>query len=130
MPTASNAGSRAWNRVRALCAYASPARGNRSQMLMRRKPPPRAAVCFCAPIGGQVLFGSLVSPARRHSRVFLRQPYVQAGPDKITAPMRVGLFVTCLVDLVRPRIGLSTLKLLEGAGCEVVVPTTQTCCGQ
>jgi L-lactate dehydrogenase complex protein LldE len=44
--------------------------------------------------------------------------------------MRVGLFVTCLVDLVRPRIGVSTLKLLEGAGCEVVVPATQTCCGQ
>ena len=44
--------------------------------------------------------------------------------------MRVGLFVTCLVDLMRPRIGLSALKLLEGAGCEVMVPTTQTCCGQ
>jgi L-lactate dehydrogenase complex protein LldE len=44
--------------------------------------------------------------------------------------MRVGLFVTCLVDLVRPRIAVSTLKLLEGAGCEVVVPATQTCCGQ
>jgi L-lactate dehydrogenase complex protein LldE len=44
--------------------------------------------------------------------------------------MRVGLFVTCLVDLVRPRIGFATLKLLEGAGCEVVVPPTQTCCGQ
>jgi L-lactate dehydrogenase complex protein LldE len=44
--------------------------------------------------------------------------------------MRVGLFVTCLVDLVRPRIGFSALKLLEGAGCEVVVPATQTCCGQ
>ncbi len=44
--------------------------------------------------------------------------------------MRVGLFVTCLVDLMRPRIGLSAVKLLEGAGCEVVVPVTQTCCGQ
>ena len=44
--------------------------------------------------------------------------------------MRVGLFVTCLVDLVRPRIGFSTLSLLEGAGCEVVVPAVQTCCGQ
>jgi len=44
--------------------------------------------------------------------------------------MRVGLFVTCLVDLVRPRIGFSALKLLESAGCEVVVPATQTCCGQ
>jgi L-lactate dehydrogenase complex protein LldE len=44
--------------------------------------------------------------------------------------MRVGLFVTCLVDLVRPRIGFSALRLLESAGCEVVVPATQTCCGQ
>jgi L-lactate dehydrogenase complex protein LldE len=44
--------------------------------------------------------------------------------------MRVGLFVTCLVDLMRPRIGFAALELLEAAGCEVVVPDTQTCCGQ
>ncbi|HVK56118.1 MAG TPA: (Fe-S)-binding protein [Burkholderiales bacterium] len=44
--------------------------------------------------------------------------------------MRVGLFVTCLVDLMRPSIGFASLKLLESAGCEVVVPETQTCCGQ
>ncbi len=44
--------------------------------------------------------------------------------------MRVGLFVTCLVDMMRPRIGFATLKLLQDAGCEVVVPPHQTCCGQ
>jgi len=44
--------------------------------------------------------------------------------------MRVGLFVTCLVDLMRPRIGFAALRLLEAAGCEVVVPRSQTCCGQ
>ena len=44
--------------------------------------------------------------------------------------MRVGLFVTCLVDLMRPRIGFAALKLLEAADCEVLVPDTQTCCGQ
>jgi L-lactate dehydrogenase complex protein LldE len=44
--------------------------------------------------------------------------------------LRVGLFVTCLVDLMRPRIGFAALKLLETAGCEVIVPDTQTCCGQ
>lgn len=44
--------------------------------------------------------------------------------------MRVGLFVTCLVDLMRPRIGFAAIKLLEAAGCEVAVPRTQTCCGQ
>ncbi len=44
--------------------------------------------------------------------------------------MRVGLLVTCLVDVMRPEIGFSALKLLEAAGCEVVVPESQTCCGQ
>ena len=44
--------------------------------------------------------------------------------------MRVGLFVTCLVDLMRPGIGFAAIKLLEAAGCEVDVPPTQTCCGQ
>ena len=43
---------------------------------------------------------------------------------------RVGLFVTCLVDLFRPNIGFATISLLEQAGCSVVVPTEQVCCGQ
>jgi L-lactate dehydrogenase complex protein LldE len=44
--------------------------------------------------------------------------------------MRIGLFVTCLVDLMRPEIGFAAIKLLESAGCQVEVPLTQTCCGQ
>jgi L-lactate dehydrogenase complex protein LldE len=42
---------------------------------------------------------------------------------------RVGLFVTCLVDLIRPSIGFAAVKLLEDAGCTVEVPR-QSCCGQ
>jgi L-lactate dehydrogenase complex protein LldE len=42
---------------------------------------------------------------------------------------RIGLFVTCLVDLFRPSIGWAAVKLLEDAGCHVEVPV-QTCCGQ
>ena len=44
--------------------------------------------------------------------------------------MRVGFFVTCLVDLVRPAIGFAAIKLLKGGGADVYVPPTQTCCGQ
>ena len=44
--------------------------------------------------------------------------------------MRVGFFVTCLVDLMRPSIGFAAIKLLESGGAEVYVPPTQTCCGQ
>jgi L-lactate dehydrogenase complex protein LldE len=42
---------------------------------------------------------------------------------------RVGLFVTCLVDLIRPAVGFAAVKLLEDAGCTVDIPA-QTCCGQ
>ena len=31
---------------------------------------------------------------------------------------------------MRPRIGFAALELLKQAGCEVVVPEAQTCCGQ
>lgn len=44
--------------------------------------------------------------------------------------MRVGFFVTCLVDLMRPSIGFAALRLLEAGGAEVCVPPSQTCCGQ
>ena len=43
---------------------------------------------------------------------------------------RVGLFVTCLVDMMRPSVGFAAVKLLEAAGCTVEVPQAQTCCDQ
>lgn len=43
---------------------------------------------------------------------------------------RVGLFVTCLVDLFRPVVGFAAVKLIEDAGCTVEIPMAQTCCGQ
>lgn len=46
-----------------------------------------------------------------------------------TEAKRVGLFVTCLVDFLRPSVGFAAVKLLEDSGCVVEVPR-QTCCGQ
>ena len=43
---------------------------------------------------------------------------------------KVGLFVTCLADGIRPQVGVAALKLLRAAGADVVYPKTQTCCGQ
>jgi L-lactate dehydrogenase complex protein LldE len=42
----------------------------------------------------------------------------------------VALFVTCVVDGVTPEVGIDAARLLEHAGCTVVVPPPQTCCGQ
>jgi L-lactate dehydrogenase complex protein LldE len=44
--------------------------------------------------------------------------------------MRVGFFVTCLVDLMRPSIGFAAIRLLEAGDADVYVPPSQTCCGQ
>jgi len=52
-----------------------------------------------------------------------------AMPSPTPAP-HVGLFATCLVDLIRPQVGFAAITLLERAGCKVTVPEAQTCCGQ
>jgi len=55
------------------------------------------------------------------------------APSGQSAPIerpRVGLFVTCLADAIRPRLGFAALQLLEASGCVVEVPRSQTCCGQ
>ncbi len=43
--------------------------------------------------------------------------------------IRVGLFVTCLVDLLRPQVGFAAARLIQSCQCRVFVPT-QSCCGQ
>ncbi|MCC5857358.1 MAG: (Fe-S)-binding protein [Ectothiorhodospiraceae bacterium] len=48
----------------------------------------------------------------------------------VTRPDTVALYVTCLVDLFRPGVGMAAVDLLERAGYRVEVPDGQTCCGQ
>lgn len=43
---------------------------------------------------------------------------------------RVHLFVPCYVDQFAPEVARATVAVLERAGCEVVIKTGQTCCGQ
>ena len=53
-------------------------------------------------------------------------------PDTVSdhAVPRVGLFVTCLVDAMRPWVGFAAIQVPEEAGCAVEMPEAQTCCGQ
>ncbi|HMD72123.1 MAG TPA: (Fe-S)-binding protein [Bryobacteraceae bacterium] len=43
---------------------------------------------------------------------------------------RIALFVTCLVDQLFPKVGMSMASVLEGLGYQVDFPENQTCCGQ
>jgi Fe-S oxidoreductase len=48
-----------------------------------------------------------------------------AGP----ARARVGFFTSCVMEVMFPRVNHEAVRLLVLAGCEVVVPRDQTCCG-
>src|SRR5262245_56427312 len=55
------------------------------------------------------------------------QPAAIENPE---SPIKVGLFVTCIVDQMWSSIGASTVEVLRRAGCEVEFDQRQTCCGQ
>jgi L-lactate dehydrogenase complex protein LldE len=42
----------------------------------------------------------------------------------------VQFFATCIVEHVRPQVGLAAVRVLERLGLRVTVPDGQTCCGQ
>jgi glycolate oxidase iron-sulfur subunit len=50
-------------------------------------------------------------------------------PAKSTKITRVAFFTGCLMDTLFLETNNSTLKLLQMAGCEIVIPKTQACCG-
>lgn len=51
-------------------------------------------------------------------------------PSPNTRNPHVALFVTCLVDFLRPSVGFAAASLIEMAKCDLFVPKHQTCCGQ
>ena len=74
-----------------------------------------------AVMSGPLLYGSLAPVAAAEKQ------------DPLAAALknpRVGLFVSCLVNTLRPSLGFAALQRLKEAGCRVEVPARKTCCGQ
>ena len=44
--------------------------------------------------------------------------------------MKVQIFIPCFIDQLYPSVGFNMVKILEKAGCEIIYPADQTCCGQ
>jgi glycolate oxidase iron-sulfur subunit len=72
---------------------------------------------------GASLLPEVPSAAERSVPVGVFTPY--AGP----ARARVAILVTCVVQPLYPRVTRALIHLLRVAGCEVVVPASQSCCG-
>ena len=51
------------------------------------------------------------------------------GDPKMKTKTRVAFFTGCIMDTFFARVNDLSIKLLEKAGCEVVVHKEQTCCG-
>lgn len=54
----------------------------------------------------------------------------EPAPSRGPMPARVALFLSCAVDFAMPRAATATQQVLEAMGVEVVVPASQSCCGQ
>ncbi len=63
-----------------------------------------------------------------HSSTHSQARSDSANADRKT--LNVALFVTCLIDFLRPSVAFAAIRLLEKANCTVTVPAAQTCCGQ
>jgi len=56
-----------------------------------------------------------------------RPPGVPQGTTQ--GVVRVGFFTSCVMEVMFPAVNREAVRLLVLAGCEVVVPRDQTCCG-
>ena len=45
-------------------------------------------------------------------------------------PAAIYLFGTCVIDLIDPEAGVSSVQLLQREGIRTIYPQNQTCCGQ
>jgi glycolate oxidase iron-sulfur subunit len=51
-------------------------------------------------------------------------------PEQLVGgPLRIGLVVGCIQDVLLPETNLATARLLQRAGATVVTPAQQVCCG-
>ena len=69
----------------------------------------------------------------RFSGSSFKRKYAAKGPlppsHRQKARFQVGFFTGCVMDVSEVSTHEASLKLLRAAGCEVVVPKEQTCCG-
>jgi glycolate oxidase iron-sulfur subunit len=97
----------------------------KSRELFLRKVPPDSGLHFRFPLS-RILGDRHLPPLAERS--FLeelrdRKPLAGQGP-------RVGLFVGCVSNYMRPETARAAVRLLESAGATVVVPENQVCCGK
>lgn len=69
-------------------------------------------------------FGLLAGTPRGHSHSLPR-----LTPAHSTRRMRVALLTGCVARWLYPHVNAATVRLLSAAGCEVVIPQSQGCCG-
>ncbi|EOP41621.1 (Fe-S)-binding protein [Bacillus cereus] len=50
-------------------------------------------------------------------------------PAEVAKKKQVALFTGCLMDTMFLETNNATMKLLQLAGCDIVIPKTQSCCG-
>lgn len=61
------------------------------------------------------------------------RPFMEESRERVpqnTGGLKVGLFVGCVANFLRPQTARAAVKVLEAAGCRVLIPKDQVCCGK
>lgn len=71
-------------------------------------------------------------PRKRHFPKITTKAFLDRHPDVIEGQPgkpRVAYFIGCMTNYVYPQIGEAVVTLLKQAGCTVIIPKGQGCCG-
>jgi glycolate oxidase iron-sulfur subunit len=77
-------------------------------------------------IGGQIRALSELAPAFGKP---IRGELAPVTPAAAEKQHRVAFFLGCMMNIAMPEVSRATLRVLTRAGCEVVTPRGQMCCG-
>ena len=60
----------------------------------------------------------------------MAQASSHASAKPAEKPKSVQLFVTCMIEAIKPEVGMAVVTVLERLGVQIEFATDQTCCGQ
>jgi glycolate oxidase iron-sulfur subunit len=117
--------------LRATLAYVLPSRNLfRAALLLARIGGPLAPVVARIPkLGARLAAMLALAPAQWPARVATEGPGVFAAATTSAKRRRVALLTGCAQAVLAPQINAATIRLLNRAGVDVILPRGEACCG-
>jgi glycolate oxidase iron-sulfur subunit len=117
--------------LRLALSYVLPSRNLfRAALLFARIGAPLKSIAARIPgLGARLAAMLALAPAQLPARVATEGPATFAAPNSAGKRRRVALLTGCAQAVLAPEINAATIRLLNRAGIDVVLPKGEACCG-